>query len=102
MNAYVNTKNCREVFLLNYFGETNALPCGKCDNCTKQRNTSAPSNEDIQLLYEQLIKYSRSIIDAKLILKWRQNKFDKVLNYLISEEMINSSDERPGYYVSMD
>src|SRR5690625_5961711 len=36
MQRYAETKECREVFLRNYFGETGARPCGRCDNCRKK------------------------------------------------------------------
>ncbi len=33
MRAYAEHGYCRRVFLLSYFGDTRARPCGNCDNC---------------------------------------------------------------------
>ena len=33
MRAYAETTDCRRQFLLAYFGETLAEPCGRCDTC---------------------------------------------------------------------
>ena len=33
MRAYAETRQCRRQFLLRYFGEADAVPCGDCDNC---------------------------------------------------------------------
>lgn len=34
MRGYAETLDCRRLFLLGYFGETLAAPCGNCDRCT--------------------------------------------------------------------
>ncbi len=33
MRAYAELRDCRRLFLLNYFGEPREEPCGFCDNC---------------------------------------------------------------------
>lgn len=33
---YLTTRGCRLSFILTYFGEIGAKPCGKCDRCTKK------------------------------------------------------------------
>jgi ATP-dependent DNA helicase RecQ len=33
MRGYADTRDCRREYLLNYFGESSAPPCGNCDNC---------------------------------------------------------------------
>ncbi len=35
MENYVCQTDCRQKYILNYFGEENAENCGKCDNCLK-------------------------------------------------------------------
>jgi ATP-dependent DNA helicase RecQ len=37
MRAYAETEGCRREFLLSYFGEPFAGPCGHCDNCRAGR-----------------------------------------------------------------
>lgn len=33
MQSYAETRSCRREFLLNYFGDSLAPPCGACDIC---------------------------------------------------------------------
>lgn len=98
MHGYVKTSGCREVYLLNYFGDVDAKPCGKCDNCVKKITQYEPSSRDIQKLFEQLIDESKNIDEATFYLKWEQTKIDKVLQYMVMEEVINSVEDKPGYY----
>ncbi|MFA6514162.1 MAG: RecQ family ATP-dependent DNA helicase [Patescibacteria group bacterium] len=35
MEAYVYHTGCRQEYILNYFGDMNARPCGKCDSCSR-------------------------------------------------------------------
>jgi ATP-dependent DNA helicase RecQ len=37
MRAYAEYEHCRRVFVLSYFGEAGAEPCGHCDNCEAGR-----------------------------------------------------------------
>src|SRR5699024_4644653 len=37
MQGYIQTDNCREVYIRNYFGEQQVLSCGHCDNCLNSR-----------------------------------------------------------------
>lgn len=37
MKAYAELLDCRRAYLLNYFGEETAGPCGHCDNCEAGR-----------------------------------------------------------------
>lgn len=41
MRLYAETRSCRREFLLSYFGEQVAGPCGNCDNCEEGRAAPA-------------------------------------------------------------
>ena len=43
MRGYAETRDCRRQFLLGYFGETLAGPCGNCDRCDE-----APAGRTVQ------------------------------------------------------
>lgn len=44
MKGYADTRNCRRTYLLGYFGETLAKPCGNCDQClTEPEHRDAPA-----------------------------------------------------------
>jgi ATP-dependent DNA helicase RecQ len=44
MRAYAETDGCRRAFVLSYFGEPFAPPCGNCDNCLAGRADAAPED----------------------------------------------------------
>jgi ATP-dependent DNA helicase RecQ len=37
MENYVYSTDCRQQFILRYFGEMSADPCGRCDNCLRSK-----------------------------------------------------------------
>lgn len=45
MRGYAETSGCRREYLLNYFGEGHAPPCGSCDACEAGRVQAAPTGE---------------------------------------------------------
>jgi ATP-dependent DNA helicase RecQ len=44
MRGYAETSGCRRAFILSYFGEPFAPPCGRCDNCEAGRSEALPDN----------------------------------------------------------
>ena len=41
--AYAGTRQCRQAFLISYFGEeTNGWQCGSCDRCTREAKNGTP------------------------------------------------------------
>ncbi len=98
MHGYVKTLGCREVYLLNYFGEVDAKPCGKCDNCIRQVEIIELTDQDIEALFTQLITFSKSIDEAKSILNWKNVKINLVLQHLIKEGIITSKKANSGFY----
>ena len=48
MTAYVQEEGtCRQAFLLDYFGEKEASPCGRCDVCRSRKKRPAGARERI-------------------------------------------------------
>ena len=46
MSQYAQTHECRSQFVLGYFGEELAHPCGHCDNCDNRENRFLPLPEE--------------------------------------------------------
>jgi ATP-dependent DNA helicase RecQ len=44
MRGYAETDGCRRAFVLSYFGEPFAPPCGRCDNCESGRSEAPPAD----------------------------------------------------------
>ncbi|MCB9250900.1 MAG: RecQ family ATP-dependent DNA helicase [Flavobacteriales bacterium] len=55
MKNYVDTINCRQIALGEYFGEKKIEDCGKCDNC---RNRKRDRSSEIKVFREILIQRS--------------------------------------------
>ncbi len=41
MESYVHTSDCRQAYILKYFGETGSFKCGKCDNCLLDKSAKS-------------------------------------------------------------
>ncbi|MFA5131601.1 MAG: ATP-dependent DNA helicase RecQ [Patescibacteria group bacterium] len=46
MENYVYHLGCRQSYILNYFGDSKAKPCGQCDGCLKVNKVKARGGED--------------------------------------------------------
>ena len=51
MISFLKNENCRQVFLLNYFGEFNVTPCGQCNVCLKISEVFAPKELNEKVLH---------------------------------------------------
>lgn len=48
MENYVYQLGCRQEYILKYFGDLTAEPCGKCDGCLKVQKNKQAGKEDYQ------------------------------------------------------
>ena len=46
MENYVYHLGCRQAYILNYFGDSHAKPCGRCDSCLKLQKNKDQHKED--------------------------------------------------------
>jgi ATP-dependent DNA helicase RecQ len=92
INYIENDTKCRSSLLLEYFGETNAKRCGKCDNCRK-RNRVELSEFDFDKtldIIKPLLKKSKYTMDGLLKVCGIQNEDNvhKVVRWLIDNEKV--------------
>jgi ATP-dependent DNA helicase RecQ len=57
MRGYAETRDCRRVYILDYFGETGYPQCGNCDNCqagtvTRRDDDRAPIKSGSRVVHE--------------------------------------------------
>ncbi len=89
----VSVTTCRSLYLLNYFGETNARRCGQCDVCQEQNKTGVTDYE-----YKQLTELIRKHIQdeqismeeliRKLDINISEEKAMNVLRHLLDNQII--------------
>lgn len=87
---------CRSQLLLEYFGETNTLRCGKCDICIKRNRIDLSQLEFDQIVEQMkpLLQY-RSYTIEEVVKKLRFSNEDKILkvfNWLLDKEKIVKDD----------
>ena len=99
LNYITNTKTCRSVQLVSYFGETTASKCGICSVCKKQ--TSKFSKTDMQELAGQILALleeseltSREISEK---LTFAETDILKVLRLLMDTEKISANPKKQYY-----
>ncbi len=100
MNAYVNTDTCREVFLRNYFGDTNAKPCGNCDNCMN-RSVISSGKIDVDNIRNAVAYFQQkemSLEELEHILKISKSEAEKIIRFLAKENRIRISENDQNRY----
>ncbi|MEW4282248.1 DNA helicase RecQ [Priestia koreensis] len=55
MRDYCHTEGCLQAFILHYFGDHNATECGKCSNCTDDRD-SVDVTKEAQMVLSCMIR----------------------------------------------
>ncbi len=103
MVRYAETQECREVFLRNYFGETDCSACGKCDNCIKKQNQAQENltEEEIRSLERLLTKRICSAEDISSELNWNKKRTKRVISFLEREELVQSEKKDGKRFYSM-
>ena len=87
MQRYVMSKQCRQLQLLHYFNERQALPCGHCDVCLNEKRSEKPALRN--LLLEKLSEQSFSIDDLrKVMYAYNDANWINTLNVLTDEGMV--------------
>jgi ATP-dependent DNA helicase RecQ len=103
MERYAVTKECREVFLRHYFGETGCKPCGHCDNCKSASNDGrfTINNQDVDLIRECLSEEEKSIQEIANQTGWKRVKLKKVIKHMLRENIITADEsDRHTYRLS--
>nr|WP_124564721.1 DNA helicase RecQ [Ectobacillus antri] len=93
MKDYCYTEGCLQGFILQYFGENDPKPCGRCSNCVDER-TSVDVTRDAQMVLSCMIRmgerFGKTIISQ--VLTGSSNKkvlelgFDKLTTYGIMKD----------------
>ncbi len=89
---YLKTESCRQAYILSYFGEDIAAPCGVCDRC-RQPPSGRLQPGDVRRITSQLLEQlggpPRHIRDLPLLLpEENEEHVMTVLQRLVDEEVI--------------
>ncbi|WP_251555466.1 DNA helicase RecQ [Neobacillus muris] len=92
MTDYCHTESCLQEFILNYFGESDTQPCGRCGNCTDAR-ASIDVTKDTQMVLSCVIRMGQRFgknLTAQVLTGSKNKKvtelgFDKLSTYGIME-----------------
>ncbi len=93
MVDYCHTENCLQEFILNYFGETETEPCGRCGNCTDSR-TSIDVTKEAQMVMSCVIRMGQRFgktLTAQVLTGSKNKKvielgFDRLSTYGIMKD----------------
>lgn len=89
IKGYIETEQCREVYIRQYFGEGNISDCGHCDNCLKQQTSSIPiTRNDIYEIKEMLSEEAKSLTQIRKQFGWSNSRAKQSLSYLMREEKV--------------
>ena len=92
MKDYVlSTAECRSRILLSYFGEKQADPCGRCDNCRRRHPSGlrmAEAETIARQITDRLADGTAHDPDELSTLPIATEKFDAVLRHLMAEGII--------------
>jgi ATP-dependent DNA helicase RecQ len=94
MIGYIETDECREKYIRNYFGEKHIKNCGHCDNCIKGNDQHiTPETKDIEGLKRILKGGRKKLSEMKHELRWKSQKIEMLLAYLMRENKVQEEDD---------
>ena len=97
MTEYATAEDkCRSRMLLRYFGEKNEHNCGLCDVCLSKHHSGMKLGEFQEMENQIREQLETSPLSAATLLNrinGEREKAERVLSYLLSEEIIQSNDE---------
>ena len=96
MTEYATAEDkCRSRMLLRYFGEKNEHNCGLCDVCLSKQHSGMKLGEFQEMEHQIREQLETSPLSAATLLNrinGEREKAERVLSYLLSEEIIQSND----------
>jgi len=93
MSQYAETESCLMKFILDYFGETDTSPCGKCSNCLDNREVvdiTADAQKALSGIVRMGQRYGKKVVTRVLVGKddmandWRH--FEKLSTFGIFKD----------------
>ncbi|MFA5318678.1 MAG: RecQ family ATP-dependent DNA helicase, partial [Patescibacteria group bacterium] len=94
MENYVYDHSCRRKYILDYFCDSNAVACGKCDNCSSQKSNNQFQNSNMEM-QESDIDFSDSEIKLETKLTQIQT-YELYQRGMGIEEMAQTRNLKPG------
>lgn len=94
MVDYCHTENCLQQFIVHYFGDGSAVPCGHCGNCVDERE-GQDVTEDVQKVLSCVIRMGQKFgktMTAQVLTGSRNKKvldfrFDQLSTYGVLKHM---------------
>ncbi|WKA54343.1 DNA helicase RecQ [Planococcus shixiaomingii] len=88
MVDYCHTENCLQQFIIHYFGDMSAEPCGRCGSCLDERE-SMDVTKDVQMVLSCVVRMGQKfgkMLTAQVLTGSRNKKvlefgFDKLSTY---------------------
>ena len=86
INYGFNSNICREKYLVKYFGEQNAQPCGHCDTCIDKHKRQNHTPADVQegILYMAQVK-PRTLREFINTLSFPKDEIINMVSFLVDE-----------------
>ena len=94
---YAKDENyCRSQILLNYFGEKESQPCGKCDICLRNKENQL-TEQEFQQIQSDIIRLLRDAATplGTLLMKlpYKEQKILQVIRFLLDQHQISQNEQ---------